>query len=49
MNKVLIADNVSNAVFGVFDKYKIELGYSRNVHVYGKGSSGLADNRHAWT
>ena len=24
MNKVLIADNVSNAVFGVFDKYKIE-------------------------
>ena len=24
MNKVLIADNVSNAVFGVFDKHKIE-------------------------
>ena len=28
MNKVLIADNVSNAVFGVFDKYKIE--YDQN-------------------
>ena len=24
MNKVLIADNVSDAVFGVFEKYKIE-------------------------